>query len=93
MELIKGIESRIDGRGYLRKWAIFWCDYCKQEVEKSLNNGKICQSCGCVKGQLLSKANTGKKRTEEQNKRNSESSKKNRKYFTEFYYRIMSIYI
>ena len=68
MKLIREIESRKDKKGVSRRWAIFWCDFCKQEVEKSLHKGLRYKSCGCVRYKLIAETNTGKKRTEEQRK-------------------------
>ena len=48
MELIRKIKSRRDKKGILRSYALFWCDYCKQEVERPLSYIK-CKSCGCNK--------------------------------------------
>jgi len=48
MKLIKEIESRIDKKGHKIKWGLFWCDACKQEVEKSMSDGKKCKACGCL---------------------------------------------
>lgn len=74
MELIRKLGTRLNKSGYLESWALFWCDFCKQEVERPLCYKK-CQSCGCVKIELSSKSRKGQKRTEEQRKRYSESHK------------------
>lgn len=65
MELIRKLGTRINKNGYLQSYAIFWCDFCKQEVEKRLGDGEKCKSCGCAKNELVSKGNKGKKQTKE----------------------------
>ena len=50
MELIRYIESRRDSKGRLRKWFIFKCSCCLQEVERGLANGLRNKSCGHCKG-------------------------------------------
>ena len=72
MKLIRNLPTRIIN-GRIESWAIFWCDFCKQEVEKQLSAGKICLSCGCQKNKLIGVANKGKKRTKSQIKNISES--------------------
>lgn len=47
MKLIKKLPLKyINGRCV--SYAIFWCDFCKSEVEKRLNHGLSNKSCGCV---------------------------------------------
>ena len=65
MELIRKLPSRRDKKGCLVKWAIFWCDYCKQEVEKILFQGIRDTSCGCKKKDSTLNPMFGKKHTEE----------------------------
>lgn len=38
---------RISKTGTKQSWAIFWCDECKSEVVKRLDNGVRDKSCGC----------------------------------------------
>ena len=84
MQLIRKLPTRLDKKGHLQSWAIFWCDSCKQEVEKILNNGLKSKSCGCIKNLLLSKANKGKKWTKKQRKNFIKARKgKKRKPFSE----------
>ena len=52
MELIRNLEMRMDKSGHWQSWAVFWCDFCKQEVEKRLSHGKRNKSCGCNKNNL-----------------------------------------
>lgn len=49
MKLIKKLESRRDNKGRLRKWAVYLCPLCLQEVERRVSNGKRDKSCGCSK--------------------------------------------
>ena len=62
MKLIKKLGTRLDKNGYKRSWAEFYCEFCKQIVEKKLNDGKEAKSCGCSKGELIAKSKMGKKR-------------------------------
>ena len=39
MELIKKLPSRKDKNDKWQSYAIFWCDYCNREVEKTRSNG------------------------------------------------------
>lgn len=39
MKLIKKLGTRKNKNNTQISWAIFWCDYCKQEVERQLSNG------------------------------------------------------
>ena len=64
--LIKKLGTRINKNGKKHSYAKFLCTFCNKEVEKRLDYGKICQSCGCVQYELSAKSNKGKKRTEEQ---------------------------
>ena len=76
MKLIEIIESRIDKDGSLRKWGKFLCLFCNKQKELPLRDGKRNKSCGCQKDKLIGIANKGKKRTDLQNKLNSERKKK-----------------
>ena len=49
MKLLKNLPTKIGKTGRLESWATFWCDECKQEVERRLSDGKIDKSCGCDK--------------------------------------------
>jgi len=49
MEKIKNLSTRIGRSGIVQSWAVFWCDPCKQEVERRLDAGKRDKSCGSVK--------------------------------------------
>jgi len=78
MEFIRNLPRRLSKSGRMESWALFKCPDCLQEVERHLSSGKVNKSCGCQSfskewRQKVSLANKGKKRTEEQNKRNSES--------------------
>ena len=46
MKLIKKLDIRIDKNGYKRRWGLFWCAGCLQEIERQLNNGKRQKYCG-----------------------------------------------
>src|SRR3989304_3190954 len=50
MKLIRKLGSRLSKNGYKQSYGIFWCDFCKQEVEKTLSHGYRDKSCGCRKG-------------------------------------------
>ena len=65
MELIRKIESRKDKDGKLRKWAVFLCNFCLEEVERRLSYGLKAKSCGCVQYILMANTNKGSKRTEQ----------------------------
>src|SRR3972149_2287926 len=47
MQLIEILDIRLDNKGYKRRWAVFFCSFCLQEVEKQLSVGKKQKSCGC----------------------------------------------
>ena len=49
MKLIKKLPARKDKNGKWLSYALFWCDFCKQEVERLLSNGRRNKSCGCYK--------------------------------------------
>lgn len=85
MKLIKEVESRKDIRNHYIKWGEFLCPnpICNRIVERPLSDGLKTKSCGCMMGnigrvfieehrQKIGQANKGKKRTEEQNKKQSE---------------------
>lgn len=52
MKLIEEIESRRDQQGVLRKWGVFWCDFCLEEVIREYYSGLLYNSCGCRKGSI-----------------------------------------
>ena len=56
-------------------YAIFWCDFCQQEVEKELGNGKKAKSCGCERYKLISENNKGKIVSEETRQKLSKATK------------------
>src|SRR3989304_76422 len=58
MELIKKLGTRLNKNGIKESWAVFWCDFCKREVERLLSDGKKCKSCGCFRYKLSGKSNT-----------------------------------
>ena len=62
MKLIRKIGTRKDKSGNNQSWAVFWCDFCKKEVEKHLYAGLNAKSCGCMHGELISKSLIGQKR-------------------------------
>lgn|SRR3990167_2427418 len=64
MELIKNLPTRIKN-SYNISYAIFLCLFCFSIVIRRLEGGKRSKSCGCVKNELISKSNKGKKKTEE----------------------------
>ncbi len=64
------------------RYGLFYCEYCKNFVEKRLCHGLTQKSCGCVAGKLISEANKGEPswnkgipHTEEARKNISESKK------------------
>ena len=65
MELIRRLERRLSKNGKnLESWAIFWCDGCKQEVERRISGGYKAKSCGCIHNKFVSNFHKGKKKTE-----------------------------
>lgn len=50
MQLIRKSEPIISKDGRKRQRGIFFCDYCKKEVEKCIYGGTYSQSCGCQGG-------------------------------------------
>ena len=75
MELIKKLPSRKDKNDKWQSYAIFWCDYCNREVEKTRSNGLKAKSCGCKRVELMSKSLTGYKHTKETRQRMREKGK------------------
>lgn len=48
MKLIRKLDRRLSSNGkYFITYGLFWCDACKQEVEKPISYKK-CFSCGCT---------------------------------------------
>ena len=43
--------------GHLQSYGVFWCDHCKQEVEKRISVGLEAKSCGCYRNILISESN------------------------------------
>ena len=80
MKLIRKLGTRKskNGKG-INSWAVFWCDFCLQEVEKTLSSGKEAKSCGCMQYKLASKSKTGQKRTYEQKQNISKALKGKKK--------------
>ena len=60
MELIRKTKVTTTKKGNKIRWGEFLCLFCLTIVEKQIENGKILQSCGCVKNVLISKALKGK---------------------------------
>jgi len=48
MKLIRKLDIRKDKNGYKRRWGLFWCADCLQEVERQMTQGKKQISCGSV---------------------------------------------
>ena len=46
MKLIKSLGRRKNEKNFWVSFGLFWCDFCKQEVERPLSYIK-CKSCGC----------------------------------------------
>lgn len=65
MELLMKLNIRIDTDGKYRRWGLFLCPYCLQEVERRICNGLVAKSCGCVTNKLKSEALKGKKKSKE----------------------------
>ena len=65
MKLIRKLPPKyINGKCV--SYGIFWCEGCKQEVERTLSSGKVAKSCGCQQhskevNQKIAKANKGEK--------------------------------
>jgi DNA-binding XRE family transcriptional regulator len=50
MELLKKLPTRKQGpTQYIASWGLFYCPYCKQDVERDLGAGRQQVSCGCHK--------------------------------------------
>lgn len=49
MRLIRRLGARRYSN-HRTSFGLFFCDYCKQEVERPLTNGQRSHSCGCAKG-------------------------------------------
>ena len=80
MKLIRKLGTRRSkNRKGINSWAIFWCDFCKQEVERTLSSGREAKSCGCVQYKLASKSKRGQKRTSEQRQNISKALKGKKK--------------
>ena len=59
MEVLKLLDRRnIGTKGNKTRFALFKCDYCGNEIELQLSNGKRNLSCGCVRYELASESNT-----------------------------------
>ena len=65
MQLIRKLGTRLNKNGTKQSWAVFWCAFCKSEVERYLYNGLNSKSCGCIKVELTSNYNRGRKHSEE----------------------------
>ena len=73
MKLLRKTRVKITENGNKIRYGIFWCDACKQEVEKQISNGLKQKSCGCVTSELISEAKKGIKYTEDRNKKISKT--------------------
>jgi len=50
MKLIRKTVVKVSSTGKSKSsYGLFYCDYCKQEVERKLNHGKENKSCGCMR--------------------------------------------
>lgn len=49
MRLIKNLGMRKANSGYVYRYGLFYCEYCKKEVEKPYHDGLKYKSCGCTK--------------------------------------------
>ncbi len=74
MELIKKLGTKFIG-GIWRRFGLFLCPYCLQEVERRIYDGKKCKSCGCVQYELSSKSLKGHIVTEEIREKISKNNK------------------
>lgn len=62
MKKLRKLSRRLSKNGKnLESWAIFWCEYCQQEVEMYLSAGYKYKSCGCVSNELKSLSKKGEK--------------------------------
>mgnify|MGYP001560874449 FL=1 len=59
MELIKYTRKIINKNGVKISCGLFYCEHCKNYVERRLSNGKRAKSCGCKQFELISKSNGG----------------------------------
>lgn len=76
MKLIKILDKRLSKNGKnLESWGLFWCDFCKSEVEKRLRNGLKDKSCGCVRKKLISESEKGRVFSFEERQKISEANK------------------
>jgi predicted DNA-binding protein (UPF0251 family) len=59
MKLLEKLDTRWNKAGtYRSRWGLFLCDYCNQEVEKTLSVGYKIKSCGCAQYEISSKTHT-----------------------------------
>lgn len=75
MILIEKLGTKKNKSGNYISFGLFLCLVCLQIVERGLRAGKRQISCGCIHGELISKANKGKKRTEKERYRLSNINK------------------
>lgn len=59
MKLIKTTRSERSktGKKSRQRYGLFFCPYCKKEVEKQISCGRKAKSCGCYRGRLIAKSN------------------------------------
>jgi len=75
MELIRRTKTIITKNGNKIRYAIFWCNYCKQEVERDISSGKKQKSCGCMNSFFTSKYNKKRIYTEKTKQKISKSAR------------------
>ena len=48
---------RLSESGYMKRWGLFYCPYCKQKVERVLADVINNKSCGCARHSITSETN------------------------------------
>jgi len=49
MKLIEDLGKRKDSKNRNRRYGVFHCKYCNQNVERRIDTGTVADSCGCMK--------------------------------------------
>jgi hypothetical protein len=57
VKLLKKLDMRVSESGYIKRWGLFYCPYCKQKVEKVLAVGIENKSCGCAQRSITAATN------------------------------------
>ena len=57
VKLLKKLDMRFSETGYSKRWGLFHCPFCKQEVERVLADGIKNKSCGCARHSITGATN------------------------------------